>query len=230
MKHPELWSRIEATISRHDLLQHPFYQAWTQGKLRTEDLQRYARDYYHQVSAFPTYLSRLHARLADGELRRAVLANLCEEEIEGTPHSELWLDFAEGMGANREEVRGSAPSETTQALIGTFREIAAKRSPLAALGAFYAYESQVARIASTKAEGLRSRYNANAKTCNYFTLHSTWDVHHSKVWADQIDNGLDAESFREARAEEILGAVEDAAFAMWKSLNGIHAACCACAN
>ncbi len=229
MKHPELWSRIEATISRHDLLQHPFYQAWTEGKLRAEDLRRYAHDYYHQVAAFPTYLSTLHARLADGPLRRAVLANLCEEEIEGTPHSELWLDFAEGMGAARDEVRAGAPSESTQALVDTFREIAAKRSPLAALGAFYAYESQVARIAGTKADGLRERYAADAKTCNYFTLHATWDVHHSKVWANQIDNGLDAGTVSDERAEEILAAVEDAAVAMWKSLDGIHAACC-CAN
>ena len=156
-----------------------------------------------------------------------MLTNLCEEEIEGAPHSELWLDFAQGMGADRDEVRGSTPSETTQALVATFREIAAKRSPLAALGAFYAYESQVARIAGTKADGLRERYGADAKTCNYFTLHSTWDVHHSKVWVDQIDKGLDGESLSETRAEEILGAVEDAAVAMWKSLDGIHAACCA---
>jgi pyrroloquinoline-quinone synthase len=217
MKHPELWARIEATIARHDLLQHPFYQAWTAGTLRTEDLRRYARDYYHQVAAFPTYLSALHARLGDGPLRRTVLGNLCEEEIDGAPHSELWLDFAEGMGAERGEVCASTPTQSTQDLVNTFREIAAKRSPLAALGAFYAYESQVARIAGLKAQGLREKYGADAKTCSYFTLHSTWDVHHSNVWREQIDQLADAQD-----AEQILAAVEDAATAMWKSLDGIH--------
>jgi pyrroloquinoline-quinone synthase len=230
MKHPELWSRIEATISRHDLLQHPFYQAWTAGTLRAEDLRRYAREYYHQVAAFPTYLSTLHSRLGDGPLRRTVLGNLCEEEIDVTPHSELWLDFAEGMGAQRDEVRESAPSASTQALVDTFRGIAARRSPLAALAAFYAYESQVARIAGLKAEGLREKYGADAKTCSYFTLHSTWDVHHSKVWANQIDAGIEGnQSFDEQNADEIVAAVEDAATAMWKSLDGIHSNC-ACAN
>ena len=99
MKHPQLRSQMDAIVARHDLLCHPFYQAWTAGKLRAEDLRRYAQEYYHHVAAFPTYLSALHSRLADGELRRSVLRNLCEEEIAGTAHSDLWLDFAEGMGA-----------------------------------------------------------------------------------------------------------------------------------
>jgi len=220
MKNPEIWSRIDAAISRHDLLQHPFYQAWTAGKLRREDLQRYAREYYHQVAAFPTYLSALHSRLSDGPLRRTVLQNLCEEEIDGAPHSELWLDFAEGMGAQRDDVRHAAPSSSTQDLIATFREVASRRSPLAALGAFYAYESQVARIAGVKAQGLREMYGADAKTCSYFALHSTWDIHHSRVWAEQIDAGMDPSD-----TEEIVATVEDTAMAMWKSLDGIHQQC-----
>jgi pyrroloquinoline-quinone synthase len=220
MKNPEIWSRIDAAISRHDLLQHPFYQAWTAGRLSREDLQRYAREYYHQVAAFPTYLSTVHSRLSDGPLRRTVLQNLCEEEIDGAPHSELWLDFAEGMGAQRDAVRHAAPSSSTQDLITTFREVAARRSPLAALGAFYAYESQVARIAGVKAQGLREMYGADGKTCSYFALHSTWDVHHSRVWADEIDAGMDSSD-----TEEIVATVEDTAIAMWKSLDGIHKQC-----
>jgi len=220
MNHPELWSRIEQTISRYDLLQHPFYQAWTAGTLSQGDLKHYAQEYFHQVAAFPTYLSVLHSRLSDGPLRRAVLENLCEEEIVGAPHSELWLDFAEGMGAERDAVHQTAPSATTQELIDTFREIAAHRSPLAALGAFYAYESQVARIAGLKADGLRNKYSADAKTCAYFSLHATWDVHHSRVWADQIDARMDDKD-----AEEIVTAVENAAQAMWNSLDGIYQQC-----
>ncbi len=153
------------------------------GTLRAEDLRRYSEEYYHQVAAFPTYLSALHSRLSDGELRRTVLRNLSEEEIEGAPHSELWLDFAEGMGAQRETVREATPSASTKELVGTFRSIAAERAPLAALAAFYAYESQVARIAGLwKAQGLEGKYGADAKTYSYFTLHSTWDVHHFRVW------------------------------------------------
>jgi pyrroloquinoline-quinone synthase len=220
MKQAAIWSKIESIIAQHDLLQHPFYQAWTAGTLRREDLRRYAMDYYHHVSAFPTYLSALHSRLPDGALRRTVLQNLSEEEIAGVAHSDLWLDFAEGMGAPRERVSQSAPSASMQALIRTFRGIVADRAPLAALGAFYAYESQVARIASAKAQGLLKHYSADARTCGYFTLHATQDVHHARVWAEQIDELFGRQGA--SAVEELLSTVEDAARALWASLDGIH--------
>ena len=219
MNRSDLQLRMDAVVARHDLLVHPFYQAWAAGKLRREDLRRYAGEYYHHVAAFPTYLSALHSRLPDGTVRRSVLRNLCEEEIAGAAHSELWLDFAEGMGADRESVRRSAPSQSTQALVATFRHMASEREPLAALGAFYAYESQVARIAGLKAQGLREWYGADAKTCAYFDLHSTMDVHHARVWAEQIHDGLNGE---ESSTEPVFAAVEEAAVSLWKSLDGIH--------
>ena len=138
----------------------------------------------------------------------------------------LWLDFAEGMGSSRDAVRKAAPARATQAMIARFRSIASSRPPLAALGAFYAYESQVARIAGLKAQGLRELYAADEKTCAYFALHSTWDVHHSEVWAREINNGLDLSG---AEAEEIVRAVEDTALAMWNTLDGIYEQCdCSC--
>src|SRR5512143_1438551 len=100
---------LDARIARHDLLCHPFYQAWSEGKLTSEDLREYAADYYHHVAAFPTYLSAFHSRLEDGELRRNVLRNLADEEIEGRAHSDMWLDFAEGMGAERDSVAARQP-------------------------------------------------------------------------------------------------------------------------
>jgi pyrroloquinoline-quinone synthase len=219
MEQQHIWPQIETILSRHDLLQHPFYQEWTAGKLHIDDLRRYAQEYYHHVSAFPTYLSALHARLQDGPLRRAVLQNLCEEELGRAVHSDLWLDFAEGVGASRERVRESAPSSTTRELIQTFRKIASERPPIEALGAFYAYESQVARIAGLKAQGLRDRYDADAKTCAYFVLHAKEDVRHSRVWAEHIEDGV-------ARDNEltafVVSGVEDAAAALWKSMDGIH--------
>jgi pyrroloquinoline-quinone synthase len=218
----ELQSRLDAVVARHDLLQHPFYQAWAAGQLRAKDLRRYAGEYYHHVAAFPAYLSALHSRLPDGELRRAVLRNLCEEEISGAPHSEMWLDFAEGMGAAREEIRVGAPSSSTQLLVATFRRLAMQDRPLAALGAFYAYESQVARIAGVKAQGLREWYAADAGTCAYFVQHSTQDAHHARVWAEQICDGLNADASSE---EDVMAAVDEAAVALWKSLDGIHESC-----
>src|SRR5664280_1177309 len=141
---------LEERIARYDLLCHPYYKAWTAGQLTRDDLREYASDYYQHVAAFPAYLSALHSRLDDGAQRRAVLRNLCEEEIEGRPHSELWLDFAEGMGADRGPVREREPLPEVHELIGEFRRVAREGSTAEALAAFYAYESQVPRVAKAR--------------------------------------------------------------------------------
>src|SRR5437879_2926405 len=134
--HAAFWNELESRISKYDLLCHPFYKAWSAGELTREDLREYSADYYHHVAAFPTYLSALHSRLQDGELRREVLRNLCDEEIEGAAHSDLWLNFSAGMGATSEEVRASKPVKEVEELIASFRKLAASGSTAAALSAF----------------------------------------------------------------------------------------------
>ena len=34
----EFFAALDARIARYDLLQHPFYQAWSKGELTREDL------------------------------------------------------------------------------------------------------------------------------------------------------------------------------------------------
>lgn len=213
-------TELEERIARYDLLCHPYYKAWTAGQLTREDLREYAGDYYHHVAAFPTYLSALHSRLEDGEVRRAVLRNLCDEEIEGRSHSELWLDFAAGMGADREAVREREPLAEVRELIADFRRIARQGSTAEALAAFYAYESQVPRVAKQKADGLAQRYGADAKTCAYFALHQFADVEHSEVWRELLSSEIAAHP---QQAEVALDAAENAAKSLWHALDGMEA-------
>jgi pyrroloquinoline-quinone synthase len=216
------WERFEARTEPFNLLKHPFYQAWTKGELTRGDLAHYAAEYWHHVSAFPTYLSALHSRLPDGELRREVLRNLSDEEgtdaANARPHSELWMDFAEGMGATRTGVRTHVVQPEMQALIATFRELMQESAP-AALAALYAYESRVPAISAEKAAGLTRLYGAEAAATRYFTLHQTADVHHAQVWRDLIDAQLAADP---AAEEAALDAAERAARALWSALDGVE--------
>src|SRR5690349_20211738 len=138
------FSALESRIERYDLLKHPYYQAWSKGELTRDDLREYASEYWHHVSAFPAYLSALHSQLPDGELRRTVLENLVDEEglQDGLPHSDMWMDFARGMGADEAAVRGREIGANTRALLEHYRAAMAK-SPAEALAALYAYESRV---------------------------------------------------------------------------------------
>ena len=225
MTSQEFFLQLDARIAQFDLLCHPFYKAWSAGELSSDDLREYARDYYHHVNAFPTYLAELSMRLEESELRRAVLANLadekgCDDATGKNPeHAELWLDFAEGMGANR-NLRGHEPLPEIKNLISFFHGVASEGTPEEALAAFYAYESQVPRVAAEKARGLREMYGANEKTCEYFTLHSTADLYHSQIWRQQLARRLEQNP---QAAGPALTAAGNTAQALWSALDGIEA-------
>ena len=226
MNTQEFLLELEKRVAKYDLLGHPFYKAWAAGELTKDDLRQYGRDYYHHVDAFPTYLAEFGIRLEDGELRRAVLANMSDEK--GTedlygepaaPHAELWLDFVEGMGGSR-NMNAHQPLAEVKELVDSFHRTAYAGTAEEALAAFYAYESQVPRVATEKARGLREMYGADEKTCAYFTLHETADVYHSQVWLQQLLKRVKANP---QTAENALDAAEAAAKSLWHALDGIEA-------
>ncbi len=226
MNTAEFFSQLEARIAQYDLLCHPFYKAWSAGELTRDDLRAYAQDYYHHVEAFPSYLAALGLRLEEGELRRAVLANMYNEKgMEGgsakdaIPHADLWLDFAEGMGSSR-NLEWHNPIPEIRQLIQHFHRVANEGTPEEALAAFYAYESQVPRVATEKDRGLREMYEADDKTRGYFTLHATADVYHSRVWRSQLEKRITANP---EAADAALDAAENAAQMLWRALDGIEA-------
>ena len=108
MNTAEFFEQLDARIAKYDLLCHPFYKAWSAGELTATICASTRRTITIMSRRFPPTWRRSGMRLEEGELRRAVLANMCDEKgVEGrpgrdaVPHSDLWLDFAEGMGSSR---------------------------------------------------------------------------------------------------------------------------------
>src|SRR6185503_8250293 len=115
---------IDAQVARQAMLKHPFYQAWTEGRLPLDTLRAYARQYFHHVEAFPRAVSAVHSACPDRNGRRMLAENLAEEEgLEAgkQDHAGLWLMFAAGIGESEDAVRAQELNTETQALIETFR-------------------------------------------------------------------------------------------------------------
>jgi pyrroloquinoline-quinone synthase len=222
MTNQEFFAQLDLAIGEYDLLCHPFYRAWAEGELTREDLREYAENYFHHVEAFPSYLGEFASRSRDKELGRAVAMNRADElgaADRARPHAELWLDFAEGMGGKRRPAH--APVKEIKQLTGWFHTLAREGAPEEALAAFYAYESQVPRIACEKERGLREKYGADEKTCGYFRLHATADIHHSRIWRQQLGRLIQS---RPASQEKALRSAAKTAEALWRALDGIEAA------
>ena len=213
-------SLIDSKVAERAMLKHPFYQAWTEGRLPIETLRAYARQYFHHVEAFPRAVSAVHSACVDRDGRRMLAENLAEEEgIQAgkQDHASLWLMFACGLGESAEAVRRQQLNGETQALIDTFRKLS-RQSYAAGLGALYAYESQFPGVASAKIEGLIERYGiTDEETLRFFRVHESADVEHSAVCRSLLDR------LSEEQRAEAVAAGEELASALWNFLSGVEA-------
>jgi pyrroloquinoline-quinone synthase len=216
---------IDNQIEAKHLLKHPFYLTWTRGALSKEALTDYARQYYHHVAAFPTYLSAVHANCDDQATRKQLLSNLVDEEAGSPNHPELWLKFAEGLGVSDVDVQESGKWPETKNLIDTFRSVCANGSTAEGLAALYAYESQIPAICESKIDGLKKHYGfTDPEHYRYFTVHIEADRQHSaaerKMLAGYIDN---------RNIESVKASVTRILDALWEMLSGVcgrHAIAC----
>jgi pyrroloquinoline-quinone synthase len=213
-------SQIDSRVAERAMLRHPFYQAWTEGRLPLDTLRDYARQYFHHVEAFPRAVSAVHSACPDRDGRRMLAENLAEEEgIEAgkQDHASLWLMFACGLGESEIAVRAQALNPETEALIATFRKLS-HRSYASGLGALYAYESQFPAVAAAKIEGLIDRYGIDdEETLRFFRVHESADVEHSAVCRSLLDR------LPEGEQAEAIAAGEELAGALWNFLSGVEA-------
>jgi pyrroloquinoline-quinone synthase len=202
------------------LLKHPFYQAWMNGSLPKAALQDYAKQYYHHVEAFPSYLSQASQIQTASAACKAILEdNLAEEDGSryGTSHPELWLRFAEGVGVPRTDVQAGPYGQGIRKVVKTFTDFS-KNSLPEALGALYAYEAQVPEIAGSKIEGLRSHFQVeDERTLAFFQVHQTADIEHRESLKALID-GLSESEKRTAQK-----AADAACGALWDFLTDVYA-------
>ena len=216
---------LDSQIAAKHLLKHPFYLAWTRGELTVAALADYARQYYHHVAAFPTYLSAVHSRCDDQPTRKQLLNNLIDEEGGSPSHPELWLQFAEAVGLSKNEVQLSKKWNETSNLIDTFRSVCAEGTTAEALAALYAYESQIPAVSESKIKGLVDNYKlTKSRDYQYFTVHVEADREHAAAERAMLDQHVTDDN-----APTTAIAVDRILDALWEMLSGVcrrHAIVC----
>jgi pyrroloquinoline-quinone synthase len=214
--------RVNSTIEKKSLLNHPFYQKWNEGKLTQEELREYAKQYYHFVKHFPRFVSCVHSNCDDVNTRQILLENLADEEGFKTgieDHPRLWINFAQGLGLTEAEVKAAEPIREVEDLVDGMYELT--RSPEFTLGlaALYAYESQVPEISKTKIEGLKKFYGIDSeKAIEFFKVHEEADIYHSRDEMEIMNNTN--KSLEDQK--RLINTVDESATLMWNFLNGVY--------
>ncbi|MBO0696472.1 MAG: CADD family putative folate metabolism protein, partial [Verrucomicrobia bacterium] len=177
----------------------------------------YAKQYYHHVAAFPTYLSAVHANCDHQATRKQLLNNLIDEEAGSPNHPELWKNFAGGLGVENAELARTEKQPETKRLIDTFRSVCGQASTAEGLGALYAYESQIPAICESKIDGLKKHYGfTKPEHYEYFTVHVEADREHSAAERKLLSRYMNDRNFESVRASA--NRVLDA---LWEMLSGV---------
>ena len=222
-----LRAQLQSIVEEKHLLKHPFYVAWTEGRLTRDHLKHYAIQYFQNVLAFPTYVSAVHFNtphfLTSISVQQDILENLIEEKSGNHNHPELWRRFAQSLGATDAELTETAPLPTTTNLVSTFRNVCLNSPFYAGLAALYAYESQIPAVATTKIAGLKQFYGmTDANEYRFFTVHQAADEYHSEAELKLVEAYADTP----AKQAAALDAATEAATALWQFLDGVYEAYC----
>lgn len=221
-----LLESLDALVEKHHLLKHPFYQAWSEGRLSKQQLGLYAEQYYQHVLAFPENLKQLAGRTnGDATLKSIVKENLDEELDASAPHPQLWRQFAESLGVSDASLDAAQPRPGVAALLDTYDEVATQGSMTQAVAAFYVYEAQVPEIATRKISGLRSFYGiTEPRALAYFAVHEEADVRHRAAWREWLVAQENVDTVG------VLCAAERSLKALWGALDAVYPQGCMSKN
>ncbi|MBS1724843.1 MAG: iron-containing redox enzyme family protein [Armatimonadetes bacterium] len=189
-----LRARLDAVIDEHNLLNHPFYQAWSAGTLPVEALKAYSNDWAAFIGKVPKGWA------AHGD--EAIAA-------EETEHRQLWEQFANGLGVTTGEATTPEVQELANTVDVLFGDAATS------LGSLYAFEAQQPHTSKSKLEGLRKHYDVGEQGEEYFVVHET-DFAEPALLLERM------ESLSSADQERAVAACEATAKALWNGLSGLY--------
>ena len=200
----DFFARIDSLRARWNVLEHPFYQRWSDGSLEREELAFYAGEYRHAVVALAEAVDAA-ARGSEPELR----GKLTEHAEEEAQHVELWDGFARALDADVDR----APRAETEACRESWT---AGRDALENLVAAFTIESGQPAIARTKLDGLVDRYGfEEGPATEYFSLHAELDHEHAAQSRELIEERL-----ADADLDRLLEVAEGVLRGTWQLLDG----------
>jgi len=203
----DLWTRLEQARARWNVLEHPFYERWSRGELRRDELAAYAGQYRYAVVALADAAAGA-ARAAGPDLRPQLEAHAAEEAA----HVAVWDDFTATVGGDPAAAANPETAACARAWAGE-----GERGLLESLVTLYAIESGQPAIAETKARGLRERYGFQTGPATaYFDLHAELDHEHAAAERAMIEPRIDG-----ADRDALAAAADDALRANWGLLDGV---------
>ncbi len=204
-----LRSRLEDRVQSKHLLTHSFFSRWGAGQLTSDEIKGYVKECYMIEREFPRFISALHSRCEDPQIRQALLETLVHQEQGGNNELETWTRFAEALGVEKTELLNHFFSDETRHLIKVLQESVTSENPIDGHAAIFAYERQKPDIARTKISGLRMFYGLkDDDSVDQFRENRAKDVLYAETEAHLLHQLCKSEA-DESRAVEMVDKILD---------------------
>jgi len=175
---------LNIEIEKQSLLKHPFYRMWSEGKLTSNHLQGYTKEYFQIVRQVPEYVRNIYGLTNDPSLEHELTQNIKEE----SDHIEAWMRFALSLGVSRDQLLNYTPTYKTIEAVHALSGLT-KLSLEEAAAAMYGYEKELPKISRSKIDGLKKYYGIdNSDATSYFEIHEEADVRHAGLWMNILKN------------------------------------------
>ena len=173
--------KIDEMIEERSLLKHPFYQAWSDGKLTKESLAGYSKEYFQLVKEVPSFMAPIIQKAPE-----SVLKELVENQQEESDHIKPWIAFAGELGISEEELLSYSGLPKTKQAVSDLNELMDTFEGGAC--AMYAFEKEIPKISQTKLDGLAEFYGMTSdEATEYFKLHTEADIRHAASWRNILE-------------------------------------------
>ncbi len=177
----QLIKKIDQIIEDKSLLNHPFYEMWSEGKLEFQSLVGYSKEYYQLAKQVPKFMEPI-VDMAPSEARSELISNMNEE----TEHIRLWENFAFSMGITKDDLTSYQGLKKTNEAVNNLASLMESYDEGAC--AMYAFEKEIPKISKTKMEGLKNFYGLDSKDATeYFEEHMSADIRHAASWKKIIN-------------------------------------------
>ena len=110
--------KIDEMIEERSLLKHPFYQAWSDGKLTKESLAGYSKEYFQLVKEVPSFMAPIIQKAPE-----SVVKELVENQQEESDHIKPWIAFAGELGISEEELLSYSGLPKTKQAVSDLNEL-----------------------------------------------------------------------------------------------------------
>jgi pyrroloquinoline-quinone synthase len=223
--------RIVAVRDRWHTKRHPFFRAFSEGKLPLKALGRYQALHYHFVSYALRSFGLFYTRFYDLEdVRKMMAENLAEEEgFKAIPqpghvahdHNELILRFCHAAGLSDEEVRNMKMTPAWWARSLYYYNTVATEPVGVVLAMQTTQEGQMpGLIGEVLLPAFEKHYGfmRTAPEIEFFTEHDSADVEHSRRQSNLCARYLDTPEL-EARALKV---AQEICELRWASISELY--------